>query len=126
MKQSSGTLLYRFDDRGQLEVLLVHPSGGYNRRAPWGIPKGLPDEGESLEEAARRETLVVADVHAFPGHGRLPNEIACQQIARGYDAIRTLPRRILLSVVADLVRLTRGGQPPLGMITVCPADRMST
>ena len=38
-------------------VLLVHPSGPYNRRAPWGIPKGIPDEGEALEHAARRETL---------------------------------------------------------------------
>jgi predicted NUDIX family NTP pyrophosphohydrolase len=56
MKESSGTLLYRRGDRG-LEVLLVHPSGNYNRRAPWGIPKGLPEEGEDLETAARRETF---------------------------------------------------------------------
>ncbi len=28
-----------------IEVLLVHPSGNYNRRAPWGIPKGAPDPG---------------------------------------------------------------------------------
>lgn len=55
LKQSSGTLLYRRGDAG-LEVLLVHPSGGYNRRAPWSIPKGLPDAGEDLETAARRET----------------------------------------------------------------------
>ena len=54
MKQSAGTLLYR---RGvTLEVLLVHPSGAYNRNAPWGIPKGEPDPGEALEDAARRET----------------------------------------------------------------------
>ena len=56
MKQSAGTLLYRTTERG-LEVLLVHPSGAYNRKAPWSIPKGLPDDGESLEDAARRETL---------------------------------------------------------------------
>jgi predicted NUDIX family NTP pyrophosphohydrolase len=55
MKQSSGTLLYRRTD-GRVEVLLVHPSGGYNRNSPWGIPKGIPDEGEALEDAARRET----------------------------------------------------------------------
>jgi predicted NUDIX family NTP pyrophosphohydrolase len=56
VKQSAGVLLYR--DRGAgLEVLLVHPSGNYNRKAPWGIPKGVPDEGEALEDAARRETL---------------------------------------------------------------------
>ena len=56
MKQSSGTLLYRRGADG-LEVLLVHPSGNYNRRAPWGIPKGEPDDNESdLEQTARRET----------------------------------------------------------------------
>ena len=56
MKQSAGTLLYRHGPN-VLEVLLVHPSGNYNRHAPWGIPKGEPDEGEELEAAARRETL---------------------------------------------------------------------
>ena len=55
VKISAGTLLYRDGAQG-LEVLLVHASGNYNRRAPWGIPKGLPDEGEALESAARRET----------------------------------------------------------------------
>ena len=55
MRQSAGTLLYRTRE-GRLEVLLVHPSGNYNRRAPWSIPKGHPEEGESLEQAARRET----------------------------------------------------------------------
>ena len=65
MKQSAGTLLYRKRD-GQLEVLLVHPSGNYNRKAPWSIPKGVPDEGESLEDAARRETCEEAGVTAGP------------------------------------------------------------
>ncbi len=55
MKESAGTLLYRLRE-GKLEVLLVHPSGNYNRHAPWSIPKGLPDEGEDLQRAARRET----------------------------------------------------------------------
>jgi predicted NUDIX family NTP pyrophosphohydrolase len=56
MKQSAGTLLYRQGDNG-LEVLLVHASGGYNRRAPWSIPKGEPDHQETdLEATARRET----------------------------------------------------------------------
>jgi len=56
MKQSAGTLLYRQGPQG-LEVLLVHPSGNYNRKAPWSIPKGEPDEGEpDLEVTARRET----------------------------------------------------------------------
>ena len=55
MKQSAGTLLYRAGDEGW-EVLLVHPSGWYNRTAPWSIPKGVPNEDEALEAAARRET----------------------------------------------------------------------
>ena len=64
MKQSAGTLLYRHGPGG-LEVLLVHPSGHYNRRAPWGIPKGIPSSGEDdLEETARRETLEETGVTA--------------------------------------------------------------
>ena len=56
-KQSAGTLLYRQGPDG-LEVLIVHPSGPYNRHAPWSIPKGVPNEGETdLEQTARRETL---------------------------------------------------------------------
>ena len=55
VKQSAGTLLYR-GPSGALEVLLVHASGAYNRNSPWGIPKGMPDPGEPLEAAARRET----------------------------------------------------------------------
>lgn len=55
-RESSGTVLYR--RRGdEVEVLLVHPAGAYNRRAPWGIPKGQPNPGEDLETAARRETM---------------------------------------------------------------------
>jgi predicted NUDIX family NTP pyrophosphohydrolase len=57
VQQSAGTLLYRGDgETAPREVLIVHPSGNYNRRAPWSIPKGVPDEGEALEAAARRET----------------------------------------------------------------------
>ena len=56
MKESAGTLLYRRNGLS-VEVLIVHPSGSYNRRAPWSIPKGKPEPGEDLEAAARRETL---------------------------------------------------------------------
>jgi len=54
--QSAGTLLWRRRD-GAVEVLLVHASGRYNRGKPWGLPKGIPEPGEELEAAARRETL---------------------------------------------------------------------
>ncbi len=64
MKQSAGTLLYRTGPAG-LEVLLVHPSGNYNRRKPWSIPKGEPDPDETdLEDTARRETREEAGVEA--------------------------------------------------------------
>jgi predicted NUDIX family NTP pyrophosphohydrolase len=63
-KQSAGTLLYRRTEAG-VEVLLVHPSGAYNRHAPWSIPKGIPDAGETdLETVARRETLEETGVTA--------------------------------------------------------------
>lgn len=55
MKEAAGTLLYRDSGKG-LEVLLVHASGPYNRKAPWSIPKGEPEPGEPLEATARRET----------------------------------------------------------------------
>jgi predicted NUDIX family NTP pyrophosphohydrolase len=55
-KESAGTLLWRRYG-GTLEVLIVHPSGAYNRKAPWSIPKGEVDPGEGLEATARRETL---------------------------------------------------------------------
>src|SRR5947208_2605252 len=62
-KQSSGTLLYRQGADG-LEVLLVHPSGVYNRHSPWSILKGLSDGEEDLEATARRETLEETGVTA--------------------------------------------------------------
>ena len=70
---SAGCLLYRFCEN-TLEVLLVHPSGAYNRRSPFSIPKGLLDPAEELEQAARRETLeetgvVAGDLHPL---GRRP------------------------------------------------------
>lgn len=65
MKQSAGTLLYRRGPEG-VEVLLVHPSGPYNRKAPWSVPKGEPDAGASLEDTARRETREETGVEAGP------------------------------------------------------------
>lgn len=54
MKDSAGVLLFR-RERDEWQVVLVHPSGNYNRNKPWSIPKGLSDPGETLEQTARRE-----------------------------------------------------------------------
>jgi predicted NUDIX family NTP pyrophosphohydrolase len=67
MIESAGTLLYRRSG-DRLEVLIVHPWGPYNRRAPWSIPKGRTNPGEDLEAAARRETVEETGVKAGPLH----------------------------------------------------------
>lgn len=54
---SAGILLYRRQG-SRPEVLLVHPGGPLWARkdsGAWSIPKGEPDRGEDLLEAARRE-----------------------------------------------------------------------
>ncbi|QDU64452.1 Diadenosine hexaphosphate hydrolase [Planctomycetes bacterium Pan216] len=66
MKTSAGILLYRPFEDGDIEVLLVRPSGLHRSGGPkpWSLPKGLPDPGETLEQAARRETWEEAGVKA--------------------------------------------------------------
>lgn len=51
---SSGCLVTR---RAESEVLLVHPRGASFRTPLFGIPKGLVDDGEDLQQAAVRETF---------------------------------------------------------------------
>lgn len=54
---SYGLLLYRGTGE-KLQVYLVHPGGPFFRNkdeGAWTIPKGAPMEGESPEDAARRE-----------------------------------------------------------------------
>jgi predicted NUDIX family NTP pyrophosphohydrolase len=56
-KISAGLLMYRKNEP-ETECLLVHPGGPFFKkkdRGVWSIPKGLPDENESLEIAAKRE-----------------------------------------------------------------------
>lgn len=57
--RSAGLLLFR-DMNGPLEVLLGHPGGPFWARkdmGAWSIPKGEPNDGEPLLDAARREFL---------------------------------------------------------------------
>jgi predicted NUDIX family NTP pyrophosphohydrolase len=56
-QRSAGILLYRRNGGG-LELLLVHPGGPFwtkKDEGAWTIPKGMIEEGEDAEVAARRE-----------------------------------------------------------------------
>jgi predicted NUDIX family NTP pyrophosphohydrolase len=53
---SAGLVMVR--RRPSLRFLLVHPGGPFYAKRDdhvWSIPKGLPDEGEALLDAAKRE-----------------------------------------------------------------------
>ena len=55
---SAGILLFRRAARRPLEVLLAHPGGPYWKSqdyGSWSVPKGLAEDGESLEAVAVRE-----------------------------------------------------------------------
>lgn len=55
---SAGVLLFRKDHIGNCEVFLAHPGGPFwaqRDAGAWTIPKGVPQEGEELFAAARRE-----------------------------------------------------------------------
>lgn len=68
---------------GQWHYLIVHPSGSYNRRSPYTIPKGLLEPGESPEATAVRETQEEAGV-------------ACRIVAPlGEIAYSKTPKRVI-------------------------------
>jgi predicted NUDIX family NTP pyrophosphohydrolase len=55
VKRTAGCLVRATFD-GEERYLVVHPSGAYNRRSPYSIPKGEIEDGEDPETAALRET----------------------------------------------------------------------
>lgn len=57
MVYSAGILVYRYT-AGRLEVMLAHPGGPFWAKkdvSSWSIPKGIIEDGETTQEAARRE-----------------------------------------------------------------------
>lgn len=48
---SAGGVVWRRDGNGEVEVVLC----GRTADKVWGLPKGTPDDGESIEETALRE-----------------------------------------------------------------------
>ncbi|HEY49811.1 MAG TPA: NUDIX hydrolase [Dehalococcoidia bacterium] len=60
MKQSGAIFLVN----GAGKLLLIHPSGKYNRNAPWMPPKEEIESGETPQEAAQR--AVVEELHLPP------------------------------------------------------------
>lgn len=60
MKQSGAIFLVN----GEGKVLLVHPSGRYNRKAPWLPPKEEMVLGETPRQAAER--AVAEELHLDP------------------------------------------------------------
>lgn len=63
MKTSYGLLVYR-TNKDRIEYLVVHPSGAYNKNAPYYLPKGKMEENETPESAAIRETLEETGIKA--------------------------------------------------------------
>jgi predicted NUDIX family NTP pyrophosphohydrolase len=86
-KTSAGCLVRaKFADG--VRYLLVHPSGGYNRRAPWSIPKGLVEPGESPEDCAVRET-------------REETGLACRIVAALGETVLRKSRKRILGFLAE-------------------------
>lgn len=84
---SAGGVVYRRRN-GRLDVLLC----GRSADGVWGLPKGAPEPGESIEEAARREvaeeTGIQVDIEAKIGTieywFRLPTRELCHKVVHHY------------------------------------------
>jgi predicted NUDIX family NTP pyrophosphohydrolase len=65
-KVAAGIILFRRTGES-VEVLLVHPGGPFwtgKDLGAWSIPKGQPEDGEELLEAAKRELTEETGAHA--------------------------------------------------------------
>jgi 8-oxo-dGTP pyrophosphatase MutT (NUDIX family) len=99
VKTAAGCLV-RARFAGRWHYLIVHPSGNYNRRAPYTIPKGLLEPGESMEETAVRETQEEAGV-------------ACRIIAPlGEVVYRKSPKRVVGFLAEPIVAPEETSLPP--------------
>jgi predicted NUDIX family NTP pyrophosphohydrolase len=68
-KTSAGLLMFRMN-KGEPEVLLVHPGGPFwakKDEGAWSLPKGEAQAGESTLKAAQRE---FEEETGFPAHGK--------------------------------------------------------
>jgi predicted NUDIX family NTP pyrophosphohydrolase len=78
-KRSAALLLYRRDDRGELEVLVAHMGGPFWARKQaraWSIPKGEYEDEEPLA-AARRE--FAEEIGEPPPDGEVTELGECRQ-----------------------------------------------
>lgn len=65
---TAGLLMVRKGSRG-LEFFIVHPGGPFfskKNEGAWSIPKGLPEEGETMLETACREFFEETGIHPVP------------------------------------------------------------
>ncbi|MEO8849648.1 MAG: NUDIX domain-containing protein [Casimicrobiaceae bacterium] len=94
---SAGILPYRYR-AGVLQVLLVHPGGPLwqNRDlGSWGIAKGIVEQGEDLQQAARREfreetgvTIGEATITLAPLRQKSGKIVHAWAVEQDIDAVR--------------------------------------
>lgn len=114
--RAAGGVVWRRDDTGAVEVLIVHR----DRYDDWTFPKGKLDPGESWEEAAVREVLEETGIVAILGPELAQTEYVDnrrrQKRARywamavaadsGFEAGEEISDRVWMSTDEVAVRLT--------------------